>query len=123
MANYFENFRGGSDNAAALCIVCKMHIDSFSHAVNCDKTLKLIKSRGNINEIFTQNVSRETAMLLEEITEVRKQKCKQLKLSDNIHNAAKAQVHQITLCDARVHVSFKCYFFDSRSWILDSQKK
>ena len=72
IANYFENFRGGSDNAAVPFIVCKMHSDSFVMQLIVTKMLKLVKSRGNIHEIFTQNVSRETAMILVEISEVRK---------------------------------------------------
>ena len=48
-----------------------MHVDSQTHAVNCLETMK------NINEpenIFTNNISIGTAMMLEQIVKFRENK-------------------------------------------------
>ena len=71
MAEYSENFKAGS-NIVTPCVVCKLHQDSLSHAVNCHEILKHINTRGNYSEIFTNNISIETAIMLLEISEVRK---------------------------------------------------
>ena len=71
MADYSENYRAGADLVTP-CIVCKLHTDSLSHAVNCIETLKRVKTRGNWQEIYTENISIETAIMLSEISEIRK---------------------------------------------------
>ena len=72
MADYSENFRG--TNFPSPCKICGMHVDSQSHSVICFETIKNVKTLGNYNEIFLNNISRETAIMLEEITEIRKNK-------------------------------------------------
>ena len=70
MVNFAENFRSGSDTVSP-CVVCKTHTDCFSHALNCHEILKHVKSRGDFREIYTNNISCETAMMLKEISDVR----------------------------------------------------
>ena len=57
--------------SSSLIVSCTL-IDSLSHAVNCFETLKRVKTRGNWLEIYTENISVETAMILSEISEIRK---------------------------------------------------
>ena len=71
MSDFTENYRAGADIVTP-CIVCKLHSDSLSHAVNCHETLKHIKTRGSLLEIYTDNITIETARMLSEISEVRK---------------------------------------------------
>ena len=71
MADFHENYKASSDIITP-CSVCKLHTDSLSHAVNCHETLKLINTRGNLLEIYTDNITIETARMLSEISEIRK---------------------------------------------------
>ena len=71
MADYSENYRDGT-NVVKPCRICKSHSDCQTHSVSCQLTLKSVKARGNYSEIFSNNISSNTAKMLEEITEVRK---------------------------------------------------
>ena len=70
MSEFDENY-GNSENP---CKMCFFHRDSQSHSVNCNETMRNVKSKGNYNEIFANKVSKETARMLEEILETRKNK-------------------------------------------------
>ena len=70
MVNFAENFRSGADTVSP-CVVCKTHTDCFSHALNCHEILKHVKSRGDFTEIYTNNISCETAKMLKEISDIR----------------------------------------------------
>ena len=73
MADYSENYRGQGPQKP--CRICKLHVDSQTHSVNCAATLQNIRTKGNYNEIFSSNISIETAMMLQQILEYR-DKCK-----------------------------------------------
>ena len=51
-----------------------MDVDSQAHSVICFLTIKDGSRKGNYDEIFLNNISRETAIMLEEIMEIRKKK-------------------------------------------------
>ena len=69
MADYSENYRGQGPQKP--CQICKFHVDSQTHSVNCAATMKNIRTKGNYNEIFSSNISMETAMMLQQIVEYR----------------------------------------------------
>ena len=48
-----------------------MHLDSQSHSVKCEKTVKNLNYKG-YNEIFHNNVTKETAIFLKQLLEFRK---------------------------------------------------
>ena len=70
MSDFDENY-GSSDTP---CKMCSFHRDSQSHSVNCYETMSNVKSKGNYNEIFANKISKETACMLEQIMETRKNK-------------------------------------------------
>ena len=72
MSNFTENFRG--PNPPIPCKICNMHVDSQNHAVNCIETMKNVKETGKYDEIFTNNISAGTAVMLEKILEFRENK-------------------------------------------------
>ena len=69
MALYSENYK--QNEVAKPCQICRMHTDSQAHSVVCNETMKLVKTRGNYCEIFTNNISSATAKMLEEIVNIR----------------------------------------------------
>ena len=72
MADFGENFRNGGPSIP--CKMCGLHVDSQTHAVNCQEILNSVKVTGNYQEIFTDNISRETAKMLEMMSKLRKDK-------------------------------------------------
>ena len=72
MANFSENFQGF--NPPLPCKICRMDIDSQSHSVICFLTIKDIKQKGNYEEIFLNKISKDTAVMLGKIMEIRKKK-------------------------------------------------
>ena len=72
MANNLENFRNG--DMAQPCKMCHLFRDSQSHGVNCYETMKYVKIKGNLQEIYTNNISRETGIMITQIMEARKNK-------------------------------------------------
>ena len=72
MANFSENFRNGSE--AQYCRMCHLFPDSQSHSVNCVETMKNVKVKGKYEEIFTNNITHETASMITNILDVRKNK-------------------------------------------------
>ena len=69
MAKFAANFGQTSP-----CKICGMHIDCQMHSVNCYDTMSKVKTKGNYNEIYFNNISRETAKMLEDIMKIRKKK-------------------------------------------------
>ena len=65
MAKYSENYRG--KDPPKPCRVCQLHVDCQAHGVVCPETLKHTKTLGKYEEIFSSNISRKTAAMLEEI--------------------------------------------------------
>ena len=72
MADYSENYPEG--NTTKPCKVCHMHTDCQAHAVSCYETLKSVTKKGKYGEIFSNKISRDTAIMLEQIMEIRKNK-------------------------------------------------
>ena len=70
MTNFDDNY-GNSENP---CKMCSLHRDSQSHSINCHETMSNVKIKGNYDEIFAKRISKETACMLEEIIETRKNK-------------------------------------------------
>ena len=67
MADYSENFRDKSPSKP--CKICLFHTDSQGHSVRCAETLKKGKTVGKYDEIFTNNISKKTTIMLKEIQE------------------------------------------------------
>ena len=61
-------------NPPVPCEICYMHVDSQNHAVNCVETMKNVKESGKYEDIFTNNISVGTAVMLEKIVEYRENK-------------------------------------------------
>ena len=72
MSDFSENFRNGGPSTP--CKICNLHIDSQAHGVNCPEVLKNVNKTGNYQEIFTDNISSDTATMLEAIMKYRKNK-------------------------------------------------
>ena len=72
MASFSENFRNG--DVTKPCRMCSLFPDLQSHSVNCNETMKTIRGKGKYEEIFSKNISRETALMVTQILEVRKNK-------------------------------------------------
>ena len=74
MADYEENFSSGSIQQITPCRICLMHGDSQAHSVEYYETLKSVTKKGNYKEIFSNRISTDTAIMLHEISEARKNK-------------------------------------------------
>ena len=72
MADFSENFKNG--NITQPCRMCYLFRDSQLHAVNCYETMKHVSNKGNIDEVYTNNISRETAIMITQIAQARKNK-------------------------------------------------
>ena len=72
MATFSENFRGHEPQKP--CQICGLHVDSQEHSVNCVKTMQNITRRGKYCEIFLNDISIDTAIMLEQIMKNRKNK-------------------------------------------------
>ena len=70
MANFASNY--GEINKP--CKICQMHIDCQAHSVVCNEIPKNICKDGKYEEIYTNNISRETAVMLHQIVEHRRDK-------------------------------------------------
>ena len=74
MADYEQNYSGGSSQLITPCRICLLHSDCQAHSVKCYETLKSVTKKGNYTEIFSNRISTDTAIMLHEITEARKNK-------------------------------------------------
>ena len=72
MAEFSENYK--QNDVVKPCQICKMHSDCQAHSVVCHETIKHVKKKGKYSEIFTNNISTDTATMLEEIIKIRKDK-------------------------------------------------
>ena len=70
MANFASNY-GESKKP---CKLCKMHVDCQAHSVVCSELPTNICKVGTYEEIFTNNISRETAVMLHQIAQHRNDK-------------------------------------------------
>ena len=72
MSDFAGNF--SSSETPQPCKMCFLHRDCQSHAVNCYETMKYVTAEGNYKEIFSNKISKQTACMLQQITESRKNK-------------------------------------------------
>ena len=70
MADYGENYPSRSILPIP-CLMCHLHRDCQAHSVSCQETMKNVRTRGNYNEIFSNSISENTAIMIEEIIETR----------------------------------------------------
>ena len=71
MADYGENYPNRSILPIP-CRMCHLHRDCQAHSVSCQETMNNIRTRGNYNEIFSNSISEDTAIMIEEILETRR---------------------------------------------------
>jgi hypothetical protein len=72
MATFSENYRGQEPQKP--CQICVLHVDSQEHSVNCLKTMQNVCKKGKYCEIFSRNISSDTAIMLEQIMKNRQNK-------------------------------------------------
>ena len=65
MATFSENYRGQEPQKP--CQICGLHVDSQEHSVSCVKTMQNVNKNGKYCEIFSRNISCDTAVMLEQI--------------------------------------------------------
>ena len=71
MADFGENFRAGYDGV--LCPLCIENFDDQSHAFKCRVIKNEIEIKGDINEIYGEKISKETAKTATKILKIRKE--------------------------------------------------
>ena len=69
MADFKENFPGVG--GPLVCPLCLNHLDNQALSLQCEVIKRQIKSNGNINEVFNEEVKEETADLIKEIMKIR----------------------------------------------------
>ena len=69
MADFGQNFPAGFHTIP--CKMCGLQTDCQTHSSNCYETMRKVKTRGIYNEIYTDNIGKNTALMLEQIKEVR----------------------------------------------------
>ena len=70
MAEFGENFRGGREQV--LCHLCNNHLDKQELSYSCTTINKNIKIEGDMNEIYSDHISKQTVETIEQITNLRK---------------------------------------------------
>ena len=87
--------------------------------------MKNVKAEGNYNEIFSNKISKETACMLDQIIESRKNKLGWAMVKTENH-AYKAHVHQLlnwwSSCVLPIQMNLILYQLFLSIWILDSNK-
>ena len=69
MAQFSENYRNNVD--IHLCPLCKKHIDTQKLAFKCPVVLENINISGRYDEIFGENISKQLALNLKSILNLR----------------------------------------------------
>ena len=70
MADFGENFQAGTTEV--LCPLCSKELDNQSHSFQCKYILDEIIVKGNLKEIYSGNISGETAKTATRIVNIRK---------------------------------------------------
>ena len=70
MENFGENYRGGA--SAIPCPLCNTHLDSQDKSFQCPIIRRKIEVRGNINNIFKEEIDLETVKTIHKISKYRK---------------------------------------------------
>ena len=69
VARFKENF--GDTYEDKCCPVCKVHLDTQAHSVQCEKVKQEIKIDGNYTDIFKENVPSNISKTLLRISKLR----------------------------------------------------
>ena len=69
MARFGHNYRGNRDNV--VCPLCASHLDKQHLVFQCKEITSRIRIQCNINDVYGDNVTMETAKTLTEIMKVR----------------------------------------------------
>ena len=72
VANFRENFKELYRNQSTVCPFCTIHLDTQSHALQCDKMKMKMKMEGNYDDIFKQKIPANISRTLYEISQLRK---------------------------------------------------
>ena len=70
MEMFVENFRGG--NEIIMCPLCRLHPDNQENSLNCPETRKETEIKGNLCDIFKENIGTGIVETLTKIVEIRK---------------------------------------------------
>ena len=72
MEKFGENYQAG--RSQVLCPLCHVHLDNQEMAFQCSEITKELTMKGNLEDIFSENIKLETVETLTKIVEIRKQK-------------------------------------------------
>ena len=72
MADYSENFRGGA--GPKLCPLCHTHLDNQKLAFACPELSQLLNTLGKYENVFRNDIYKETLLNIKTITNKRKEK-------------------------------------------------
>ena len=70
MADFGQNYKGGLE--AKMCPLCYLHYDSQDMSYFCPEIVNNINMRGSQDDIYNNNIKKETIQTMEEIEEYRK---------------------------------------------------
>ena len=70
MENFGENFREGRTDVP--CPLCTNHLDNQALSVQCEVIKKELKSKGNIENVYRDDIKEETVELVTKISKLRK---------------------------------------------------
>ena len=77
MAAYEENFRG--NRASVACPLCHLHLDNQAMSFQCNEIRTRVQIKCDMNDIYTNDITLETACTITEITRTRESLMKQKK--------------------------------------------
>ena len=72
VANFRENFKDMYRNKTTVCPFCTIHLDTQSHALQCDQMKLKMKMEGNYEDIFRQKIPANISKTLFNISQLRK---------------------------------------------------
>ena len=72
MEKFGENYRAGRSQVS--CPLCHVHLDNQEMAFQCSEITKELTMKGNLEDIFSENIKLETVETLTKIVEIRKHK-------------------------------------------------
>ena len=71
MEIFGENFRGG--NGPATCPLCHLHLDNEEMSFQCQAIQSVMEIKGKMEDIYQQNIKKETVETITKISRYRKQ--------------------------------------------------
>ena len=71
MEKYGENYRGGEDHV--VCPLCKLHLDNQQMSLNCPVIRQAVDVKGEMADIFKDNISYEIIHTVSKISEYREE--------------------------------------------------